>query len=347
MEEENIQQIENHKNAPLGVGGIIVTGAAGFIGSCMVQFLNDNGYRNIIIVDDFGVEEKRRNWENKQFAEVIERQSLFEWLATNNPKIDAVIHLGARTDTTEFNYEIHQVLNVEYSQNIWEYCTENKVQLIYASSAATYGGGEFGYDDNHELPFQLQPLNPYGVSKNEFDKWAIQQTETPPFWAGLKFFNIYGPNEYHKGRMASVIWHSFNQIKANGLVKLFRSHNPNFKDGEQLRDFVYVKDLVKVMLWMMEKSMVNSQHLTSGLYNLGTGAARSFYALASATFRGLDLEPQIEFIDMPLDIRDKYQYFTEANMQKLHNAGYTEPFYTLEVGVDDYVRNYLSANKIY
>ncbi|MFC4231166.1 ADP-glyceromanno-heptose 6-epimerase [Parasediminibacterium paludis] len=347
MEEENIQQIENHKNAPLGDGGIIVTGAAGFIGSCMIQFLNDNGYRNIIIVDDFGVEEKRRNWENKQFAEVIERQSLFEWLATNNPKIDAVIHLGARTDTTEFNYEIHQALNVEYSQNIWQYCTENKVPIIYASSAATYGGGEFGYDDNHELPFQLQPLNPYGVSKNEFDKWAIQQTETPPFWAGLKFFNIYGPNEYHKGRMASVIWHSFNQIKANGLVKLFRSHNPNFKDGEQLRDFVYVKDLVKVMLWMMEKSMVNSQALTSGLYNLGTGTACSFYALASATFRGLDLEPNIEFVDMPLDIRDKYQYFTEANMQKLHNAGYTEPFYTLETGVDDYVRNYLSANKIY
>lgn len=354
---------EAFKNSPSGVGGdsgyIIVTGAAGFIGSCMVQFLNENGYRNIIIVDDFGAEEKRRNWENKQFAEAIERQSFFEWLAVHQPKIDCIIHLGARTDTTEFNYAIHQELNVEYSQNIWQYCTNNHVSLIYASSAATYGGGEFGYDDNHELPFQLQPLNPYGVSKNEFDKWAIQQTETPPFWAGLKFFNIYGPNEYHKGRMASVIWHSFNQIKANGLVKLFRSHNPNFKDGEQLRDFVYVKDLVKVMLWMMEKSIVNSElskdstftihhsPFTNGLYNLGTGTARSFYALASATFRGLDLEPNIEFIDMPLDIRDKYQYFTEANMQKLHNAGYTEPFYTLEAGVDDYVRNYLSANKIY
>jgi ADP-L-glycero-D-manno-heptose 6-epimerase len=344
------------KNSPLGVGGdsgyIIVTGAAGFIGSCMVQFLNDNGYRNIIIVDDFGVEEKRRNWENKQFAKAIERQSLFEWLAVNNPKIDCIIHLGARTDTTEFNYAVHQKLNVEYSQNIWKYCTQNQVPLIYASSAATYGGGEFGYDDNHELPFKLQPLNPYGVSKNEFDKWAIQQTEMPPFWAGLKFFNIYGPNEYHKGRMASVIWHSFNQIKANGLVKLFRSHNPNFKDGEQLRDFVYVKDLVKVMLWMMEtvdgrQSTVNSQALTSGLYNIGTGTARSFYALASSTFKGLDLEPNIEFVEMPVDIRDKYQYFTEANMQKLHDAGYTEQFYTLEAGVDDYVRNFLSANKIY
>ncbi len=333
-------------------GCIVVTGAAGFIGSCMVQYLNEHGYHNLIIVDDFGVETKRRNWENKQFAEAIERQSFFEWLIANQPKIDCMIHLGARTDTTEFNYAVHQELNVEYSQNIWHYCTKNQVPLIYASSAATYGGGEFGYEDNHELPFKLQPLNPYGISKNEFDKWAIQQTETPPFWAGLKFFNIYGPNEYHKGRMASVIWHSFNQIKANGLVKLFRSHNPNYKDGEQLRDFVYIKDLVKVMLWMMEKvdgrqSTIDGQMLTSGLYNLGTGTARSFYDLASSTFKGLDLEPNIEFVDMPLDIRDKYQYFTEANMQKLHDSGYTEPFFTLEAGVDDYVRNYLSANKIY
>lgn len=353
MKEENIQKIDNYKYSPLGAGGvIIVTGAAGFIGSCMVQYLNEHGYHNLIIVDDFGVEAKRRNWEKKQFAEAIERQSFFEWLETNNPKIDCIIHLGARTDTTEFNYAVHQELNVEYSQNIWHYCTENQVPLIYASSAATYGGGEFGYYDNHELPFKLLPLNPYGISKNEFDKWAIQQTEIPPFWAGLKFFNIYGPNEYHKGRMASVIWHSFNQIKANGLVKLFRSHNPNYKDGEQLRDFVYVKDLVKVMLWMMEtvdsqQSTVNRQALISGLYNLGTGTARSFHALASSTFKGLDLEPNIEFVDMPIDIRDKYQYFTEANMQKLHNAGYTEPFYTLEAGVDDYVRNYLFANKIY
>ena len=327
----------------------------------MVQYLNENGYENLILVDDFGVEEKRRNWENKQFAEAIERQSLFDWLATNQPKIDCVIHLGARTDTTEFNYAVHQELNVEYSQNIWQYCTENNVPLIYASSAATYGGGEFGYDDNHEVPFKLVPLNPYGISKNEFDKWAIHQTETPPFWAGLKFFNIYGPNEYHKGRMASVIWHSFNQIKKDGLVKLFKSHNPNFKNGEQLRDFVYVKDLVKVILWMMEETIIDNRELqaqnlqltthdsplTSGIYNLGTGTARSFYALASSTFKGLDLEPNIEFVDMPIDIRDKYQYFTEANMQKLHQAGYTEPFYTLEAGVDDYVRNYLSANKIY
>ena len=351
--------MENQPTTNYQLSTIIVTGAAGFIGSCMVQYLNENGYENLILVDDFGVEDKRKNWENKQFAEVIERQSLFEWLATNQPKIDIVIHLGARTDTTEFNYAVHQELNVEYSQNIWHYCTENNVPLIYASSAATYGGGEFGYDDNHEVPFKLVPLNPYGISKNEFDKWAIHQTETPPVWAGLKFFNIYGPNEYHKGRMASVIWHSYNQIKKDGLVKLFKSHDPNFKNGEQLRDFVYVKDLVKVMLWMMEKSIIHSQLpkdetstiqnslFASGIYNLGTGTARSFYDLAASTFRGLNLDPNIEFVDMPIDIRDKYQYFTEANMQKLHQAGYTEPFYTLEAGVDDYVRNYLSIGKIW
>lgn len=328
---------------------IVVTGAAGFIGSCMVQFLNEQGYTNLILVDDFGVETKRINWESKQYEAIVERQTLFEWLERNEPAIDLFIHLGARTDTTEFDYSIHEELNVVYSQNVWNYCTENNIPLIYASSAATYGSGELGYDDSHEVVENLKPLNPYGISKNEFDKWALKQIETPPFWAGLKFFNIYGPNEYHKGRMASVIWHSFNQIKKDGLVKLFKSHHPDFKDGEQLRDFVYVKDLVKVIYWMMEQLTVNSYQSTvsSGLYNLGTGTARSFYDLASSTFRGLDLEPNIVFVDMPIDIRDKYQYFTEANMQKFKAAGYTDAFYTLEEGVDDYVRNYLALGKIW
>ncbi len=321
---------------------IVVTGAAGFIGSCMVQYLNEQGFTNLILVDDFGIETKRVNWESKQYETIVERQSLFEWLERNEPVIDVFIHLGARTDTTEFDYSIHEELNVVYSQNVWNYCTKHNIPLIYASSAATYGSGELGYDDSHEVVENLKPLNPYGISKNEFDKWALKQTETPPFWAGLKFFNIYGPNEYHKGRMASVIWHSFNQIKKDGLVKLFRSHRPDFKDGEQLRDFVYVKDLVKVIYWMME-----NEQIPSGLYNLGTGSARSFYALASSTFRGLDLEPNISFVDMPIDIRDKYQYFTEANMQKLKAAGYTDAFYTLEEGVDDYVRNYLAEGKIW
>jgi ADP-L-glycero-D-manno-heptose 6-epimerase len=349
---------------------IIVTGAAGFIGSQMARHLNTLGYKELILVDDFGREDKRANWESIAFAHVVERYNLAFWLKEHQPGVAAVIHLGARTDTTEFNYAIHDELNVEYSKMLWQYCTEKQVPLIYASSAATYGAGELSYEDNHELPFLLKPLNPYGVSKNEFDKWAIEQAEglrediqdedgwvrtdgshtpdpagAPPFWAGLKFFNVYGPNEYHKGRMASVIWHAFNQIKKDGKVKLFKSHRPDFEDGQQLRDFIYVKDVVKVIAWMLTSATSNDgtqASVASGLYNVGTGKARSFYDLAAATFRALDLEPKIEFIDMPEDIRDKYQYFTEANMAKLQKAGYPYPFTSLEEGVADYVKNYLT-----
>jgi ADP-L-glycero-D-manno-heptose 6-epimerase len=333
---------------------IILTGAAGFIGSCMAGYLNELGYTNLVLVDDFGREDKRPNWEGKAFDHVVERYNLFDWLKLHQPEIDMVIHLGARTDTTEFDYAIHQALNVEYSQKIWQYCTDRQVPLIYASSAATYGSGELGYDDSHELPFSLAPLNPYGISKNEFDKWALQQQTAPPFWAGLKFFNVYGPNEYHKGRMASVIWHAFNQIKKNGEVKLFKSHRPDFKDGQQLRDFIYVKDVVKVIGWMIPPTppeggatFLTTHHspLTSGLYNLGTGKARSFYDLAANTFTAQGLEPNIVFIDMPEDIRDKYQYFTEANMKKLMDAGYQEPFYSLEEGIKEYVQQYLMPGK--
>ena len=335
-------------NAPSEMGDIIVTGAAGFIGSCMVQYLNEQGYENLILVDDFGVEEKRKNWESKKFIQIVERYYLFDWLDKNNPKIDFVIHLGARTDTTEFDYEVHRELNYNYSVLLWKYCAANAIPFIYASSAATYGDGALGYDDNHEVIEKLQPLNPYGVSKNEFDKWAVKQPHKPPFWVGLKFFNVYGPNEYHKGRMASVIWHSKNQIKKEGVVKLFKSHKEGFEDGKQLRDFIYVKDVVKVIDWMME-SMENKQWAVekNGLYNLGTGTARSFNDLVKSTFRGLDMEPNINYIDMPLDIRDKYQYFTEANMQKLRSAGYSNEFYTLEEGVNDYVINYLKDLKLY
>ncbi len=326
---------------------IIVTGAAGFIGSCMVQYLNEQGYENLILVDDFGVEEKRRNWEGKRFFRIIERYTLFDWLEQHKAAVSYFIHLGARTDTTEFDYAIHQKLNVDYSQKVWNYCTSNNVPLIYASSAATYGSGELGYKDEHSLSEKLQPLNPYGVSKNEFDKWALAQATQPPFWAGLKFFNVYGPNEYHKARMASVIFHSFNQIKKNGVVKLFKSHKPEFKNGEQLRDFVYVKDVVKVIAWMMHSSTNNLPTLRSGIYNLGTGEARPFKDLVHATFAGLDLAPNIEYIDMPEDIRDKYQYFTEADMSKLKEAGYTNDFYTLETGIIDYVKHYLRYYKIF
>ncbi len=343
---------------PLGGGGgfVIVTGAAGFIGSCMVQYLNELGYTNLILVDEFNRDDKAPNLESKQFTVKVEREELFNWLSQNKPIVDFVIHLGARTDTTEFNYAIHQHLNVEYSQKIWNYCTINNVPLVYASSAATYGDGALGYKDDHALCFDLKPLNPYGISKNEFDKWVLHQEDHPPFWAGLKFFNVYGPNEYHKGRMASVIFHSFNQIQQNGLVKLFRSHKEGFKDGEQLRDFVYVKDVVNVIGWMMEevsrKSSVVSREseaskLSSAIYNLGTGKARSFHDLVAATFHALGQETKIEFIDMPEDIRDKYQYFTEADMTKLKEAGYSNAFSSLEDGVGDYVKNYLSGHKYY
>lgn len=327
---------------------ILLTGAAGFIGSYLLGYLNRQGYQRIILADDFSEEDKQPNFSQKQFTEKIHRDELFAWLATNRPEIGFVFHLGARTDTTEFDYAIHQRLNVEYSQKIWQYCTENTIPLVYASSAATYGSGEMGYSDDHELPFRLHPLNPYGVSKNEFDKWALQQPAAPPAWAGLKFFNVYGPNEYHKGRMASVIFHAFNQIMAGGRVKLFRSHRPDFADGQQLRDFIYVEDVAKVCAWMMEQmTSGNWPAALNGLYNLGTGTARSFEALVNATFAGLEKSPVIDYIDMPEDIRDKYQYFTEADMQKLRKAGYTAAFHSLEEGVQDYVRNYLARKAYY
>lgn len=327
---------------------IIVTGAAGFIGSCMVQYLNENGYRNLILADDFEAPAKYANWEGKAYLHAINYNDLLVLLTQDAGVASCVIHLGACSDTTEFDYSVHERLNLAYSKAVWQYCAQYNVPLIYASSASTYGNGEHGYSDNHQEIEKLEPLNPYGVSKNLFDKWALTQTSAPAAWTGLKFFNVYGPNEYHKERMASVIWHAFNQINNTGQVKLFKSYRPEFKDGEQLRDFVYVKDLLKVMFWMMTE-MVNGQWdiAKNGLYNIGTGKARSFFALASATFKSLDKEPNIVFIDMPEDIRGKYQYFTEADMDKLHEAGYSTPFYTLEDGVDDYVRNYLTKQMYY
>ncbi len=320
---------------------ILVTGAAGFIGSCMVGYLNRKGYHNIIIVDEFNDENKKHNYENKKIIARVDRNELFDWFISHPMNIDFVFHLGARTDTTEFDYAILEKLNVDFSKKIWSYCVEKNIPLVYASSAATYGDGELGYKDDHDLAYKLNPLNPYGKSKNEFDKWVLKEKRQPPFWAGLKFFNVYGPNEYHKERMASVIFHSFNQIKSSDKVKLFKSHKTEYKDGEQLRDFVYVKDVVDICYWLMNEKPA------SGLYNLGTGKARTFKDLVTAIFKSLSKEPVIEFIDTPLDIRDKYQYFTEADMNKLRSVGYKEDFYSLEEGVDTYVKNFLLDKRYY
>mgnify|MGYP002640561302 CR=1 FL=1 len=320
---------------------IVITGAAGFIGSVMVERLNRDGYTNLILVDEFSNERKNRNLAEKKFIKKIHRDDFFQWFDEYNSNVDVVIHIGARTDTAEFDKEVLNVLNLEYTKQVWKRCSNFDIPLIYASSAATYGLGEFGYNDDHNIVDKLVPLNPYGESKNEFDSWALKQDTQPPFWAGLKFFNVYGPNEYHKDRMASVILHAFGQVNETGLVKLFRSHNPDFKDGEQLRDFVYVKDVVDVIVFLIKEKP------DSGLYNLGTGKARSFVDLATATFMAMEIDPNIEFIDTPEDIRDKYQYFTEANMNKLIAAGYNKEFISLEAGVFDYVSNYLIENKYY
>lgn len=318
---------------------IIVTGAAGFIGSCLVGKLNAEGFNDIVVVDEFSHAEKNKNLEGKTFSQKVERDVFQQWLKDNHRFVQFVFHIGARTDTTEFDKAIFDKLNLNFTKEIWNTCVEFGLPLVYASSAATYGNGEFGYDDNESIIEKLVPLNPYGDSKNDFDKWAIAQEKKPYFWAGLKFFNVYGPNEFHKGRMASVIFHAFNQINKTGGMKLFRSHNPEYKDGEQLRDFVYVKDVTSVCMFLL------NHRKDSGIYNLGSGKARTFLDLTRNTFKAMEKPEHIEFMDTPIDIRDKYQYFTEANMKKLKSIGYNTPFHTLEEGVEDYVKGYLMGNK--
>ena len=320
---------------------LIVTGAAGFIGSCLVAYLNEQGLQNLILVDDFSVNSKAPNLEGKAFHEKIDRKAFPSWFEKHAAQTDAVFHIGARTDTTEKDTAIFDELNLDYSKALWQTAAKNNIPFIYASSAATYGGGEHGYEDSHTIVPSLQPLNPYGQSKQDFDRWALQQEQQPPNWYGLKFFNVYGPNEYHKGRMASVIFHTFHQIKSTGGMKLFRSHRPDVADGQQMRDFVYVKDVVAILFNLYRQCPEN------GLYNLGTGKARSFLDLASLTFRAQSLEPKISFIDTPADIRDTYQYFTEANMDKLRSADIYQSFYSLEDGIRDYVQHYLIPNKYY
>lgn len=314
---------------------IAITGAAGFIGSYLVGYLNKAGFENLILVDDFSDERKVKNLVGKKFAYKVHREQFFDWIKSHHGSLQYLFHLGARTDTTEMDYEVHKKWNLDYSKSVWEYCSEEQIPLVYASSAATYGDGAFGYKDDHEIVSKLEPLNPYGRSKNDFDVWALEQKKHPPFWAGVKFFNVYGPNEYHKGRMASVIFHAYHQIQEKGSVRLFRSHHPDYRDGEQIRDFVYVADVASMCTWLMEHQP------ESGLYNVGSGCARTFKDLVNAIFDTLQLPSNIEFIDTPEDIRDKYQYFTEADMSKMRAAGYGAALHTLEEGVKDYVEAYL------
>ena len=343
---------------------IVVTGALGFIGSCLISYLNQKGIENIIAVDDFSKTEKDINLAHTHIYTRVERDVFLDWFDKNHPSVSFVFHLGARTDTTEFDHSVFLKLNLDYSRYLFLLCQKYSKPIVYASSAATYGAGELGYSDSDDaLIEQLKPLNPYGDSKNDFDKWLLQMVESReilnakpflggdlaefPFWIGLKFFNVYGPNEYHKGRMASTIFHFFNQIKEKGGVNLFKSHRADFKDGEQMRDFIYVMDLINVMFWFYEKSLETTDKVKSGIYNLGTGKARTFNDLVAQVFRNLDKPLNINYIPIPEDIRNSYQYFTEADMQKLHDAGYDAPFTSLEEGIADYVQHYLMPNKYF
>lgn len=318
---------------------IIITGAAGFIGSCLAAYLNDKGQQDLVLVDDFSRPDKGPNYEEKSFRALIHRDQLWSWLEKQSKPIEAFIHLGARTDTTEKDWSIFERLNLSYSQKVWTWCAEQGIPLIYASSAATYGDGNLGFNDDHEPLSTLSPLNPYGRSKHEFDLWVMAQVQSPPWWTGLKFFNVYGPNEYHKGRMASVVFHAYHQICKTSGLRLFRSHRSDIQDGHQSRDFIYVKDLMQIIDFLLDRQP------ESGIYNVGTGQARTFLDLARALFDAMGLPHAIQFIDTPIDIRDTYQYFTQANMEKLRKAGYSSPFTSLESGIKNYHDAYLQNEK--
>ncbi len=320
---------------------IVVTGAAGFIGSYVVGKLNREGFKDIVLVDKYDDPLKLPNYQTKIYSEMVDRDQFFNWLAINEKFVQIIIHLGARTDTIGQEPEIYQQLNLEYSQKIWNACIQYGLPLVYASSASTYGDGSLGFDDDHSIISGLQPLNLYAQSKHDFDCWALAQPKQPFFWAGLKFFNVFGPNEYHKDRMASVIFQAYNTISETGCMKLFRSHHPDFEDGEQARDFIYVEDVAKVILFFI------NERKNSGIYNVGTGEARTYMSLTKAVFRSMKTDENIGFVDTPEDLRGKYQYYTCAKIQKLKSIGYNEPFLSLEEGIDDYVQNYLMTSACY
>ena len=326
---------------------IIVTGGAGFIGSALLWQLNSQGLNHLLVVDHLGTGNKWQNLNKRAFHSFIHKNDLLAWLerGADGTLIEGIFHLGASSSTTETDCDYLMSNNFDYSIKLWKYCTRNKIPFIYASSAATYGEGDLGFDDDLLVVPKLRPLNPYGFSKQKFDHWVTMQTQTPPFWAGLKFFNVYGPQEYHKGSQSSVIPQFVPQVQKTGTIRLFKSYRDGYADGEQNRDFVYVKDCVKIMAHLFN----NAAKAQSGLYNIGSGKARSFADLARAVFAATDHKaPRLEFVDMPEAIRHQYQYHTEAKLTRLREkAGYHEPMTSLEDGVSDYVRNYLLAGDRY
>ena len=325
----------------------IVTGGAGFIGSNIVAALEEKGVKDVVVVDWLGSGDKWRNVAKRELAAVVRPDEMFEFLSSHVAEIDAIVHMGAVSTTTETDADLIVHSNFTLSWRLWCYCRDNCKRFVFASSAATYGDGSLGFDDRSDIGYlnALRPLNPYGWSKALMDRKVARETlegrATPPQFVGLKFFNVYGPNEYHKGGQKSVVAHIFPRIAADEEVLLFKSHNPDYADGWQLRDFVWVGDVVDVVMWCLDNPRV------SGLFNVGTGRARSFYDLSAAAWKAMGKEPRIGFRDMPVELRDKYQYFTEANMEKLRKAGYDKPFTSLEDGVFDYVTNYLIPNKTF
>ena len=325
---------------------IIITGGAGFIGSALVAGLNESGNDDLMIVDRFGSGVKWKNLAKRSFARLLHKDELLDWLktASNQVKIDAIVHLGASSSTTVVDTDYLVANNINYSLALWKFCTEQRVPFIYASSASTYGDGSLGFADSGSNVVAATPLNPYGFSKVKFDAMALGSKATPPFWAGLRFFNVYGPQEYHKGGQASCVWQFFPQIKKREEVNLFKSYRADVAHGEQQRDFVYVKDCVKVILHFLKEHA----QAESGIYNVGSGQARSFRDLASGVFKCIGKKTQIEWIEMPVGLRDHYQYFTEAKLDRLRRCGgYNEPMTSLEDGIGDYVKNYLERADLY
>ena len=320
---------------------ILVTGAAGFIGSVIVKELNDLGETDLLLCDHFETGDKWKNLRDLKYDSFVQVEDLFDhavWKKQGGLK--AIYHMGACSATTELDMDFLYKNNTEYTNKLLTLAAQKNIPIVYASSAATYGAGEQGYVDDHKGIPKLKPLNKYGYSKQLSDEWILRQKKKPKVWFGVKFFNVFGPNEYHKGKMSSVVYQSFNQINFVGEVKLFKSHRPDYKDGEQLRDFVYVKDVVRAMIELIAAG--KKKPAISGIYNLGTGEARSFHDLVKATFASMDKKAKIEFIDMPMELRNQYQYYTQAEMGKLKKALPKFKFMKLEDAVNDYVRNHLA-----